>query len=183
VFNQNFIPAKALSFATKAHAGQLRKYTGEPYINHPISVAILVFSVDKRRSSITAALLHDVVEDTKYEKDDIIKHFGTQIADLVEELTDVSRPSDGNREVRKRMDRERLAMVSPQAKTIKLADLIDNSFSIIEYDPKFAKTYIAEKKLLLDVLADGNKTLLNSALAIISHYYLTGKTLLPNWGK
>ena len=54
-------------------------------------------------------------------------------------------------------------MATPEAKTIKLADLIDNTKSIVEHDPRFAKVYLEEKRLLLEVLKDGDETLWQQA--------------------
>jgi (p)ppGpp synthase/HD superfamily hydrolase len=94
--------------------------------------------------------------------------FGGEVANLVEMLTDVSKPSDGNRKIRKAIDCEHTAKASPQAKTIKLADLIDNTKTIVAFDPEFAKIYLAEKRLLLDVLVDGDKTLFDLAMKQIA---------------
>lgn len=149
---------KASLFAEVAHAavGQKRKYTNDPYIVHPRAVAKLVHAhlhlPDEpvlRDQIIASALLHDVVEDTKVTLDLIEDHFGPVVRRIVYEVTDVSRPNDGNRMKRKAMDREHIAKASPEAKTIKLADLIDNTKSIVKYDPGFAKTYLEEKRLLL----------------------------------
>jgi hypothetical protein len=80
----------------------------------------------------------------------------------------VSRPTDGNREVRKRIDREHTAAAPRAAKTIKLADLIDNSRSIIARDPDFAHVYLGEKRLLLDeALKDGDRFLWAQADEIV----------------
>lgn len=156
-------------FAQLAHEriNQLRKYTGAPYIEHPAAVAELVRSVPHSEAMIAAAWLHDTVEDTGIALDDIENEFGPDVAALVEQLTDISRPEDGNRSVRKAIDRAHTAKASPQAKTIKLADLIDNSSSIIERDPKFATVYLAEKALLLDVLREGDPTLWGMAHQIV----------------
>jgi (p)ppGpp synthase/HD superfamily hydrolase len=159
---------RAEAFATDAHAraGQVRKYTGEPYIEHPRAVVALVRSVPHDEAMLAAAWLHDTVEDTDLTVADIERMFGTDVATLVDSVTDISRPSDGNRKVRKAIDRDHLAGASPRAKTIKLADLIDNSCSIVERDPDFAKVYLAEKRELLAVLTEGDETLLNRARAI-----------------
>jgi len=85
---------------------------------------------------------------------------------LVEQLTDISGPSDGNRTTRKEIDRQHTSKSYPDAKTIKLADLIDNQFSIVKRDPNFAKVYLKEKGLLLEVLKEGDKTLYNMALKL-----------------
>lgn len=154
---------KATVFATKAHEGQVRKYTGEPYINHPCEVVEIVRSVSHNEFMLAAAWLHDVVEDTPVTLWEIWKEFGFHVACLVEELTDISKPEDGNREVRKAVDRLHTANASPSAKTIKLADLISNTGSIVEFGKGFAKIYLAEKRLLLDFLQEGDEKLWKQA--------------------
>jgi (p)ppGpp synthase/HD superfamily hydrolase len=161
------IEKKALDFATIAHAGQKRKYTGEDYIVHPIEVAKIVKSVAHTPQMVAAALLHDVVEDTDVSLEDISIKFGPDIADLVSDLTDVSKPEDGNRATRKALDRAHTARASAAAKTIKLADLISNSRSIVEFDPHFAKVYLKEKALLLGVLTDGDQILWKKAAEFV----------------
>ena len=153
------IVRKAQVYAMAAHAavGQKRKYTGEPYIVHPAEVASIVASVPgSTEDMVAAAWLHDVVEDTGVTLTDINLNFGADIAALVGWLTDVSKPEDGNRKTRKAIDREHTAQAPAEAQTIKLADLISNSKSIMQYDPDFAVTYLAEKKLLLEVLTKGD---------------------------
>lgn len=157
----------AETFAAIAHQWQVRKYTGEPYIAHPASVVALVQSVPHTPEMVDAAWLHDVVEDTDATLDDVRAEFGHAVADLVEMLTDVSRPEHGNRAARKALDRAHIAQASQQAKTVKLADLIDNSRSIMANDPQFARVYLAEKRLLLDVLTDGDPTLYAMARRIV----------------
>jgi (p)ppGpp synthase/HD superfamily hydrolase len=161
----------ALTFASEAHKGQVRKYTAEPYIVHPIEVAGIVRSVSTDKHMIAAALLHDVVEDTSVTNKVIQAFFGNKIASLVEMLTDVSKPEDGNRKLRKQLDLQHTALASPEAKTIKLADLISNIPSIIEHDKNFAKVYVSEKRELIKVLTTGNPKLYQRVLAIISSYY------------
>lgn len=155
------ITERAKRFAESAHASvdQRRKYSGEAYIEHPAAVVELVRSVPHTEAMVCAAWLHDVAEDTPRTLNDIQHEFGFEIATLVEMLTDVSKPGDGNRATRKAIDREHTAKACPQAKTIKLADLIDNTRSIVAHDPKFAKVYLAEKALLLEVLRDGDAVL------------------------
>ena len=67
---------KVLDFATKAHEGQKRKYSDEDYITHPIAVATIVEEHGGDIEMILAALLHDVIEDTKYSARDIRTQFG-----------------------------------------------------------------------------------------------------------
>jgi GTP pyrophosphokinase len=81
---------KAFDFAVEAHSSQRRK-TGEPYIYHPIAVAkIVAYEIGLGATSIIAALLHDVVEDTKYTLEDIQENFGETVATIVDGLTKIS---------------------------------------------------------------------------------------------
>ena len=142
----------AIAIAEFAHTGQVRKYTGEPYINHPIAVAKMVLHYFPDVSAVCAAILHDVVEDSAITIEDLSDSrlgLGQEIVRLVDDLTDISTPEVGNRKARKAMDRAHTANAHPIAKLVKLADLLDNSRSITEHDPKFAKVYLAEKSLLL----------------------------------
>lgn len=152
---------RAKAFATDAHErmGQVRKYTNEPYITHPAKVVALVRRVPHTQEMLAAAWLHDVVEDCGVPIREILLTFGPEVAMLVEELTDVSKPTDGNRKVRKAMDREHSRKSCPAAKTIKLADLIDNTISITSYDPDFASVYLREKIELLPLLKEGHPKL------------------------
>jgi len=159
------IVERARVFATAAHAavGQTRKYTGEPYVVHPIEVSELVASVNGTEAMVAAALLHDVLEDTEVTVDLLEEQFGSKVADLVLWLTDISRPEDGNRSTRKALDRQHSAAAPAAAQTIKVADLISNTRTIVEFDPGFAKTYLEEKRLLLEVLTRADPALLDQA--------------------
>jgi (p)ppGpp synthase/HD superfamily hydrolase len=163
------IVEKARIFATAAHAAvkQVRKYTGEPYINHPVHVMSIVKTVEHTEAMLAAALLHDVVEDTGVTIDLIDREFGVEVGSLVEWLTDVSTPEDGNRAVRKQIDLEHTAQAPPAAQTIKLADLISNTSSIVKHDLNFAETYLKEKAALLQVLTEGDPALISWAQAAV----------------
>ena len=71
---------KAIQFATKAHEGQVRKYTGEPYIVHPLAVMETVATVEHTDEMLMAAVLHDTVEDCDVTLDDIVTEFGEIVA-------------------------------------------------------------------------------------------------------
>ena len=164
---------KAATFAYAAHAatGQLRKYTGEPYFVHVEAVAKMVATVPSATEEmIASAYLHDTIEDTEVTLHDISKNFGMDVAVLVKPLTNVSKPSDGNRETRKALDRAHTASASPQAKTVKLADVIHNAECITVYDPKFAKVYMKEKEMLLEVLKDGDAKLWMKANDLVKQW-------------
>jgi (p)ppGpp synthase/HD superfamily hydrolase len=160
----------ARAFATRHHEAidQRRKYTNEPYIHHPEAVAALVATVPHTAAQIAAAWCHDTVEDTKATLDDVRRELGDEVAVLVEMLTDVSRPEDGNRAARKAIDLAHMAKASPAAKTVKLADLIDNSRTIVTHAPDFARVYIEEKARLLEVLREGDATLHGKASQIVT---------------
>ncbi len=161
---------KAVAFATKAHGDQKRKYTNEPYITHPLAVAEIVRGTANHTDEmLAAAVLHDVLEDTDTHPTEIFNQFGAVVFKYVLELTE--KPIEGNRAKRKEFERNRLASVGTPAQTIKLADLIHNSASITEYDPKFAKVYMKEKKDLIEVLERGDRSLYNKAREIIGKFY------------
>ena len=164
----------AAEYAEAAHASidQRRKYSNEPYIVHPRAVATIVATVTEDQAMIAAAWLHDVVEDTPVSLVQIEQEFGADIARLVNDLTNVSRKSDGNREYRESIDRKHTAKADPRAKTIKLADLIDNLTGIVSHDPGFARIFLAEKERLLTVLNEGDCRLYEKVRSIIAESWL-----------
>lgn len=153
---------RAKAFATLVHAAanQRRKYTNAPYIVHPAAVVELVRLVPHTQEMIAAAWLHDTVEDTQVTFEEIEERFGSTIAQYVEMLTKVSRESDGDRETRFCIDLEHISRAIPPVKTIKLADIIDNSRNIAQCDPQFALYYLDEKRRQLEVLSQGDSQLL-----------------------
>jgi hypothetical protein len=159
----------AATYASQAHRriNQLRRYSGQPYEVHLKAVAGLVESVIDDPEMIAAAWLHDVVEDPAATVEDVERTFGPAVAALVMELTDVSRPGHGNRGARVKIYREHLASSSVRAKTIKLADLIDNCRDIVRHDPRFAPVYLAEMAALLDVLGEGDPRLYRKARKVL----------------
>jgi len=88
---------KAYNYAQSAHSGLIR-LSGEPYINHPVEVALILASIEMDTASICAALLHDVIEDTDYTYSNIEKEFGEEIALLVDGVTKLSRINFKNKE-------------------------------------------------------------------------------------
>ncbi len=164
---------RAREYAINAHKriDHRRKYTQQPYAIHLAEVAKLVSSVTDNPEIIAAAWLHDVVEDTSATLFDIETEFGKGVAALVEDLTDVSKPSDGNRATRKSIDRQHLAQASPEAQTVKLADLIDNCQDICKNDKRFARVFLEEMDPLLNVLQLGDPSL----------YELAQKTYAKCW--
>jgi len=116
----------AVEFAARKHRDQRRKdVEGTPYIAHPVRVASLVAGVAgiEDLAALQAALLHDTVEDTGTNPEEIERLFGPEVRALVQEVTDdKSLP----KEERKRRQIEHAAELSPKARLVKLADKIAN---------------------------------------------------------
>lgn len=160
--------SKAYDFAAAAHKDQTRKYTGEPYITHPVEVALILGDVSHTTEMLCAALLHDVVEDCGVTLEEIREKFGPVVEDLVFWLTDPPTVAGGpNRAARKAMTRERYAIAPAEAQTIKCADIISNTSTIREHDPDFAVVYLSEVRALLEVLYRADATLLERARAVV----------------
>jgi (p)ppGpp synthase/HD superfamily hydrolase len=157
----------AVAFATESHGEQKRKYSGEPYVVHCIEVADMVWAATSNNAWRIAAVLHDTVEDTQVKAEDIAAKFGDEVATLVLECSDVSRPEDGNRAARKAKDLAHTASASVGGKTIKLADLISNTRSIIDHDKNFSKVYLPEMAKVFAVLGEGNSELRSLAKEIL----------------
>ena len=151
---------KSIVFASKAHAGQVRKYTGEPYITHPLAVAEMVadymvgdeWTTQERDIAIDCAVLHDVVEDTDVTIEDIEREFGKERAKGVWFLSD---PPNfvGNRKLRKKLTRDRLKLAPAYIKLVKSFDIKHNADSIKKYDPKFYVVFEKETTELLKYIA------------------------------
>lgn len=163
---------QAFEYAYAQHHGQFRAKTkavySPEYIWHPVGVAYILRFVTDDEEMLAAALLHDVVEDTDATLVDIEERFGSVVASYVDDLTDISKPEDGDRATRKAIDREHSAQAQPRSQTIKLADLIHNTVCITQYDPGFAVTYLEEKRRLLDVMTDGDPDLYRIAKKLAS---------------
>lgn len=166
---------RARQFAIKAHdsIGHKRKYTDEPYHLHPERVVQILQTVVDDEEVLAAAWLHDVLEDVApmnadFNEQAIEQMFGERVLTLVLEVTDVSKPTDGNRETRKAINREHLAKASYEGKTIKLADVIDNMIDITKNDPHFSKIFRKEILLDLPYLRQGNKILYERLIEILA---------------
>jgi (p)ppGpp synthase/HD superfamily hydrolase len=140
-------------FAMDAHKHQKRKYTGNPYTDHLAEVAGIVATIDSRPESIAVSWLHDCREDQGVSGARIEDLFGMRVAVGVAMLSDFEK---GSRAERKAASRDRLASAPDWIQTIKVADMISNTASIVLHDPKFAEVYLEEKRLLLDVLTQAD---------------------------
>ena len=145
---------EAWRYAKKQHAEQKRKFTNEPYIDHPVSTARLLWEAKRDAASedYAAALLHDVVEDTPATLEDVGRHFGAVVMSLVGELT-------VNKELKKQMGKKPyMTMVfntmTSRAFTIKLCDRLHNIKTLLDrrVPKKFVKWYWVETTYILDHL-------------------------------
>lgn len=159
---------RALEFAIIAHDGQRRKYgTDEPYILHPVRVAYRLKDLDFEPHVISAALLHDVVEDTAVTIAEIALHFGSEVAKLVNYMT--RKPCTLPRAECKAIDRAHYATGSFEAQSIKLADIADNTENIYRVAPAdFAEMYLKEQEALVKVLTNGHPMMVQAAKVNIS---------------
>ena len=169
---------KVKDFAKKAHDGQMRKYTPEPYIVHPVRVMKLCKEYTSSAPVLCAALLHDVLEDTDVSKEEL-RDFLLSVMNekdaaltlqLVVDLTDVYIKKDypqWNRRTRKKKEADRIAETSGQAQTIKYADIIDNCKEIVQYDKEFGPKFLQECKMLLQRMTKGNPQLYQRAKDLV----------------
>lgn len=139
---------KALNFATKAHEGQKRN-SGEEYIIHPILVAEILVDYGLDYNTIAAAFLHDVIEDTKYNEDDLRKEFGNETTDLVIGVTKLDKINFTSKEEEQAENFRKMffAMAKDiRVLLIKLADRLHNMRSL-KYLPKNRQTAMAKETL------------------------------------
>ena len=158
--NELEVVRKALDFASEAHKN-VRRRSGGPYIIHPIEVAkIVVTSIGLGYKSISAALLHDVVEDTDYSVEDIRNLFGDKIASLVDGLTKIKNVLD-NEDKSKKNSNEIESLQAENFKRIlltlnddvrvvliKLADRLHNCRTI-EYMPEYKRDKILSETMFI----------------------------------
>ena len=121
---------KAIVFATKAHSGSCRKGTDIPYIVHPLEAASIVSTMTNDKNILAAAVLHDVVEDTKYTNEDIRNEFGEEVARLVDAESENKREGTPEAETWKIRKQETLDHLKNHAditaKMIALGDKLSN---------------------------------------------------------
>ena len=137
---------KAFDVAWDAHKDQRRK-SGEPYIFHPIAVAkIVAEEIGLGATSIAAALLHDVIEDSDYTYEDIEKLFGKKIADVVNGLTKISVMNNQNISVQSENYRKLLLTLSDDFRVIliKIADRLHNMRTLDSMRPDKQKKIASE---------------------------------------
>ena len=142
---------KAVVFAARAHAGQIRKGDGTPYIVHPFLVASMLREQGCSLNAVIAGLLHDTVEDTRVSIHDIETEFGNEVADIVSVCTEPLKSMPW--EERKQHSIKVIKTASLDAKYVTCADKLHNLRSLIavheELGPKvwsrFSRGYESQK--------------------------------------
>ncbi len=147
--NANFdLITKAYSYAEAAHGGQ-KRISGEPYIIHPIEVAMILTEIEMDTASLCAALLHDVIEDTAYSFLDLQEEFGDEIALLVEGVTKLSRIEFSSREEAQAENLRKMFIAMAKdirVIMIKLADRLHN-MRTLSYQPEYKQKEIARETM------------------------------------
>lgn len=145
----------AHEFASEAHKGQERKFTGEPYTKHLEETSQMLWEVTEGNASTdmyVAAILHDVVEDTEVTLEEVGRHFGGYVMSLVGELTidDRQKEIEGKKVYLSRKINE----MSDPALLIKLCDRLNNVGGLEDkrIPDKFVKWYIKETQYILEHL-------------------------------
>ena len=126
---------KAFEMAVKAHEGQIRELTGSPFIVHPLAVMgiLRTFNV-KDNDILIAAILHDVVEDSSIELEEVEEHFGERVANLVNQVT---KKEDG-----------KFIITDKEGAILKMADLIHNGLTMPNDKKQLKERYILRVELL-----------------------------------
>lgn len=153
----------AIHFSARQHAGQFRKDGKTPYINHPIHVMhlISVFGKVEDIDILSAAVLHDVLEDTPINEKVLEIYFGGEVLALVKEVTD---DKTTPKEERKRLQVERAPQLSHGARLIRIADKISNVNDMVVAPPKGwdnaeRNRYVSWTKLVVDSIRGTNAAL------------------------
>ena len=148
---------KAYNFAKKSHGDQKRK-SGEPYIIHPIHTALILADLELDKESIMAGLLHDVMEDTKVTREQMISEFGEEVTDLVDGVTKLTKLDYDADKVEKQAENLRkmfLAMPKDiRVILIKLADRLHNMRTLQYMTPEKQKEKSKETMEIYAPIAD-----------------------------
>ena len=156
---------KAFHFAELAHDGQTRDFSKTPYVSHPKRVARIIQKRGYSKTIVIAAVLHDVLEDTGFNYDDLVERFGQLATNIVVEVSEPSKLRENctmSREQREAEFLEQLINISMAGKAIKLADILDNTRDFCKYynqNKERAQRFYFAKMDMLARLHDGDEEL------------------------
>ncbi|MCW7475384.1 bifunctional (p)ppGpp synthetase/guanosine-3',5'-bis(diphosphate) 3'-pyrophosphohydrolase [Leptospira levettii] len=141
---------KAYHIADKMHEGQ-KRLSGEPYIIHPMNVASVLDELGLDERAIAAGLLHDVVEDTSYTKEDMAREFGEDIAALVEGVTKISEIKSQSKETEAAENIRKMLLATIKDVRVMLIKLADKTHNVrtLKFQPEEKQKRIAKEVLSL----------------------------------
>lgn len=178
---------REIKYVCTAHRSinQRRQYTNEPYENHCIAVAELVWIATQDVDTTIAALGHDLEEDVTpinplYTRKHIQDNLGEHAESIIYEVSNVYVKEafpNLNREERKALEYTRLSSISIEAKNVKLPDISHNCCDLTIVCPVFARVYIPEKVKVMGILRDANPILYNNAFNILATELFRLKTI------
>ena len=164
----NELIERAIYFARNKHCGQVRKWSNEPYVCHPLAMYDELTSYLKKKALMAhlnedyltdlacACILHDTIEDTDTTFEEIKQVFNDNIAGIVRDVTNKTTLEDGNRETRKKIENTCIANLSFKSKIVKLLDVKCNLNGCVNSEFKstgktrFTEKYLQEKEHLLN---------------------------------
>lgn len=160
---------EAASFAARAHRHQVRKDGQTPYAAHPFRVCLIVrhvFGIDDP-DYLTAALLHDTIEDTTTDYDDLAERFGPRVAGWVGALSKDMRLPDAEREA---AYVRALETAEPAVKVAKLADIFDNLTDSRHLSPAARRRTVARSEAYLQALEKNLPEVARRPLALVREF-------------
>lgn len=139
---------KAYEYAKKAHEGQFRK-SGDPYIQHPLEVAYLLAQIHSSPSTISAGLLHDVLEDTEVTNEEFIKQFGYDIFNIVDGVTKISKLKYMTKEKALARSHQKILLAMAKDMRVVLVKILDrvHNMRTLEFQPPEKQVRIAQETL------------------------------------
>jgi len=161
---------EAVSFGARAHEHQRRKDGRTPYASHPFRVCLIlrhVFGLDDAQA-LTAAALHDTLEDTTTDFDDLEEHFGREVAEWVAALSKDKRLPETQRE---QVYLAQLVRAPWQVKVCKLADLFDNGMDLCQLRPAKAERSLQRYRQYLEALGAQLPDEARSAYELVRRLY------------
>ncbi|EMJ97191.1 bifunctional (p)ppGpp synthetase/guanosine-3',5'-bis(diphosphate) 3'-pyrophosphohydrolase [Leptospira sp. WS58.C1] len=141
---------KAYKVSEDSHQGQFR-LSGEPYIVHPLQVGFILFELGLDEKVISAGILHDVIEDTKYTKEEMVRDFGTEITQLVEGVTKISQIKSQSKETEAAENIRKIIIATIQDIRVILIKLADKTHNMrtLSFQPPEKQRRIANETLSL----------------------------------
>lgn len=173
---------KTISFATLKHGSQTRKSTGHPFILHPLEVANYIVKIGGVTSIevVQAAILHDVLEDTKTSRQELLEEFGPNVLRIVEQVSDDRSLSKSQR---KRLQIEHASQISHEAKIVKLADKLHNLRDLIQrpiWDLSISQGYFVWSHAVVKAMKGTNAGLEKALDEVFSSAFPCGEPGLPS---